>query len=155
MLAPAPDEDAGHRGPWASDGFRLGADPAPFLVQLDEMVAVTADRVGRHAVQRQGGLPLRAGIGSVSALVDGEHHEATATRVGGTVDLYCVRSLLRETDDVEESSQRRLRLAIGDAVLSATSSFSRFMAERRIRLDPNQVPVWQLQRAKAADSGER
>jgi acetyl/propionyl-CoA carboxylase alpha subunit len=87
MLAPAPDEDAGHRGPWASDGFRLGADPAPFLVQLDEMVAVTADRVGRHAVQRQGGLPLRAGIGSVSALVDGEHHEATATRVGGTVDL--------------------------------------------------------------------
>lgn len=80
---------------------------------------------------------------------------ASALIVGGTVDLYCVRGLLRTTDDVEESGQRRLRLAIGDAVLSTTSSFSRFITERRARLDPNQVPVWQLQRAKAADSGER
>ncbi|MGY2048238.1 hypothetical protein [Methylobacterium sp. JK268] len=80
---------------------------------------------------------------------------ASALIVGGTVDLYCVRGLLRTTDDVEESGQRRLRLAIGDAVLSATSSFNRFMTERRTRLDPNRVPIWQLQRAKAADSGER
>jgi biotin carboxyl carrier protein len=57
------------------------------MVQLDEIVEVTATRAGRHTVQRTGGLQLRAGIGSVSALVDGEHHEATATRVGDTVDL--------------------------------------------------------------------
>ncbi|TNC12487.1 hypothetical protein FF100_16910 [Methylobacterium terricola] len=80
---------------------------------------------------------------------------ASALIAGGTVDLHRVQGLLRETDDIEESGQRRLRLAIGDAVLSTTSSFSRFMTERRARLDPNQVPVWQLQRAKAADSDKR
>ena len=80
---------------------------------------------------------------------------ASTLIAGGTVDLHRVQSLLRETDDVEESGQRRLRLAIGDAVLTTTSSFSRFMAERRARLDPNCVPVWQLPQAKAADSDER
>ena len=87
MLAPAPGEDAGHRGPWASDGFRVGGEAAPFIVQLDEVVEVTADHVGSHVVQRLGGLPLRAGIGTMTALVDGEHHDAMATRVGDTVDL--------------------------------------------------------------------
>ena len=80
---------------------------------------------------------------------------ASALIAGGTVDLHRVRGLLRETDDVAESGQRHLRLAIGDAVLSTTSSFSRFMAERRARLDPNRVPVWRLQQAQAADGGER
>lgn len=80
---------------------------------------------------------------------------ASALIVGGTVDLYCVRGLLRTTDDVEESGQRRLRLAIGDAVLSATSSFSRFMTERRARLDPHYVPLWRRLHAEAADSGKR
>lgn len=80
---------------------------------------------------------------------------AAALIAGGMVDLYRVQRLLGETDDVETSGQRRLRLAIGDAVLSTTSSFSRFMTERRARLDPNQVPVWQLPQAKAADSDER
>ncbi|CAO4132634.1 hypothetical protein [Methylorubrum extorquens] len=69
---------------------------------------------------------------------------ASALIASGTVDLHRVQSLLRETDDVEESSQRRLRLAIGDAVLSTTPSFSRFMAERRAQLDPNRGPVWRL-----------
>ena len=80
---------------------------------------------------------------------------AAALIAGGTVDLYRVQRLLRETDDVSENGRRRLRLVIGDAVLSTTSSFSRFMTERRARLDPNQVPVWQLPQAKAADSDER
>ncbi|BAQ46053.1 hypothetical protein [Methylobacterium aquaticum] len=74
--------------------------------------------------------------------------DASALIKGGAVDLYSVRGLLRTTDDVEESGQRRLRLAIGDAVLSTTSSFSRFMAERRARLDPNRVPVWRLRPAE-------
>ena len=75
---------------------------------------------------------------------DGVDHQADASALiaGGSVDLYRVQDLLRETDDVGEAGQRRLRLAIGDAVLSATSSFSRFMAERRSRLDPTYVPVW-------------
>ncbi|KQP40252.1 hypothetical protein ASF49_20865 [Methylobacterium sp. Leaf104] len=80
---------------------------------------------------------------------------AAALIAGGTVDLHRVQSLLRKTDDIEESGQRRLRLAIGDAVLSTTSSFSRFMMERSARLDPNQVPAWRLQRAQATDGGDR
>ena len=68
--------------------------------------------------------------------------DASALIAGGTVDLYHVQDLLRETDDVEEAGQRRLRIAIGDAVLSTTFSFSRFMSERRARLDPSYVPVW-------------
>ena len=72
-----------------------------------------------------------------------DHHaDASALIAGGTVDLFRVQDLLSETDDIEETGQARLRLAIGDAVLSATSSFSRFMAERRARLDPTYVPVW-------------
>ncbi|MDH3030133.1 MULTISPECIES: hypothetical protein [Methylobacterium] len=81
--------------------------------------------------------------------------DAAALIAGGTVDLHRVHGLLRETDDFEEIGQMRLRLAIGDAVLSTTSSFSRFMAERRARLDPNHVPIWRLQRAEAADGDER
>jgi hypothetical protein len=67
---------------------------------------------------------------------------AAALIAGGTVDLYRVQSLLRETDDLEETGQTRLRLAIGNAVLSTTSSFNRYMSERRARLDPYYVPVW-------------
>ncbi|MDP4006323.1 hypothetical protein [Methylobacterium sp. NEAU K] len=70
------------------------------------------------------------------------HADAAALIAGGAVDLYRVQGLLRETDDLEESGQTRLRLAIGDAVLSTTFSFSRFMSERRAGLDPNYVPVW-------------
>ncbi|KMO31265.1 hypothetical protein VQ03_27490 [Methylobacterium tarhaniae] len=81
--------------------------------------------------------------------------DAAALIAGGAVDLYRVQRLLRETDELEESGQRRLRLAIGDAVLSTTFSFSRFMDERRARLDPNRVPVWRLQRAVAADRDNR
>lgn len=66
---------------------------------------------------------------------------ASALIAGGTVDLHRVQSLLRVTDDVEESGQRRLRLAIGDAVLSVTSSFNRFMEERRAELVPDRRPV--------------
>ncbi|MGW5960616.1 hypothetical protein [Methylorubrum thiocyanatum] len=79
---------------------------------------------------------------------------ASALIAGGTVDLHRVQGLLRENDDVEESGQRRLRLAIGDAVLSATSSFSRFMGERRARLASNRVPVWRLRPAEAADGAD-
>ena len=67
---------------------------------------------------------------------------AAALIAGGTVDLYRVQSLLRETDDLEETGQTRLQLAIGNAVLSTTSSFNRYMSERRARLDPYYVPVW-------------
>lgn len=38
----------------------------------------------------------------------------------------------------------RLRLAIGDAVLTSEFSFSCYMEERRARLKPDRVPVWRL-----------
>lgn len=70
-------------------------------------------------------------------------HQADAVALisGGTVDLQRVQALLRETDDDLQNCQTRLRLAIGDAVLSTTFSFSRFMEERRAKLDPSYVPV--------------
>ncbi|ACK85498.1 hypothetical protein [Methylorubrum extorquens] len=80
---------------------------------------------------------------------------ASALITGGTVDLHRVHGLLRETDDAMESGQRRLRLAIGDAVLSTTSSFSRFMAERHARLDPDRVPVWHLRQMEALGADDR
>ncbi|TXN82705.1 hypothetical protein [Methylobacterium sp. WL8] len=88
-------------------------------------------------------------------LDDAERHvDAIALIAGGAVDLHRVQGLLRETDDVDEAGQRRLRLAIGDAVLSTTSSFSRFMAERRARLDPNYVPVWRWLQTETASDDE-
>ena len=80
--------------------------------------------------------------------------DASALIAGGTVDLYRVQDLLRETDDVEEAGQRRLRLAIGGAVLSTMSSFSRYMAERRARLDPFHRPIWRRVR-NDRDEAER
>jgi hypothetical protein len=77
--------------------------------------------------------------------------DASALITGGTVDLYRVQSLLRETNELEETGQTRLRLAVGDAVLSTTSSFNRYMSERRARLDPYYVPVW---RRILEDGGE-
>ncbi len=70
-------------------------------------------------------------------------HQADAVALirGGTVDLQRVQALLRETDDVSENAQTRLRLAIGSAVLETTFSFGRFMEERRAKLDPSHVPV--------------
>ena len=75
---------------------------------------------------------------------DGVDHPADASALiaGGTDDLYRGQDLLRETDDGEEAGQRRLRLAIGDAVLSTTYSFSRYMTERRARLEPFHKPIW-------------
>lgn len=71
-------------------------------------------------------------------------HQADAVALigGGTVDLQRVQAHLRETDDDVEHGQTRLRLAIGSAVLSTTFTFSRFMDERRTKLDPSYVPVW-------------
>lgn len=76
-----------------------------------------------------------------------DHHvDAVALIQGGAVDLQCVQSLLREADDIEESAQVRLRLAIGEAVLASEFCFSRFMEERRARLRPDRIPVYRLLR---------
>jgi hypothetical protein len=134
----------------------------PIVLTLRPSTCTVEAQLLAEAITRQWfGIPAR--LASAEHLLwlwchtEGPDHamNASALIVGGTVDLYCVRNLLRETDDVEESSQRRLRLAIGDAVLSATSSFSRFMAERRIRLDPNRVPIWRLRQAENVDGDDR
>jgi hypothetical protein len=81
--------------------------------------------------------------------------DASALIKGGSVDLYRVQCLLRAADDIEDSGRIRLRLAIGDAVLSTTSSFNRHMAEKRARLDPNYVPVWRRLQAEAAEDDDQ
>jgi acetyl/propionyl-CoA carboxylase alpha subunit len=89
MLAPTSDGVADSDSPWRSDGFRLGADRAPVLAQLDEVVAVREDRVGDHATRWLGGHRLRRliGPGSVSAEVDGAHHDATGMWRGHTIEV--------------------------------------------------------------------
>lgn len=56
MLVAAPE--AGH--PFHADGWRLGADPAPILVELDETVAVdrARGRVGEHEVRQLSAEPF-------------------------------------------------------------------------------------------------
>ena len=89
MLAPTDDAIADSDSPWRPDGFRLGADRAPVLAQLDEVVPVSAGRVGDHEARWLGGRRLRRSIGpgSVSAEVDGEHHDATGTWRDHTVEV--------------------------------------------------------------------
>lgn len=72
--------------------------------------------------------------------------DAAALIQADPVDLLRVLRLLRETDDAEESAQKRLRLAIGDAVLASEGSFSRYMYERRAKLTPDRVPAWRRNR---------
>lgn len=123
----------------------------PIVLTLRPCTGATEAHLLREAVTRPWfGVPTR--LASAEHLLwlwcrteEPDHAmNASALIAGGTVNLHRVQGLLRQTDDVEESGQRRLRLAIGDAVLSTTSSFSRFMAERRARLDPNRVPAWRL-----------
>lgn len=127
----------------------------PIVLTLRSCIGATEARLLAEAITRPWfGVPAR--LASAEHLLwlwcrtEAPDHPADAAALiaGGTVDLHRVQGLLRETDVVGESGQRRLRLAIGDAVLSTKSTFSRFMAERRARLDPNRVPVWRLRPAE-------
>ena len=89
MLAPTSDAIADSDSPWRSDGFRLGADRAPVLAQLDEVVPVSAGRVGEREARWIDGRRLRRliGPGSVSAEIDGEHHDATGMWRDHTIEV--------------------------------------------------------------------
>ena len=146
-------------------GFAAYMDPQlsqrPIVLTLRSCIGATETRLLAEAVTRPWfGVPAR--LASAEHLLwlwcrtEAPDHamNASALIAGGTVDLHQVQGLLRETDDGEEGGQRRLRLAIGDAVLSTTSSFSQFMAERRARLDPNRVPVWRLRPAEVGGAAD-
>ena len=89
MLAPTSDAIADSDSPWRSDGFRLAADRAPVLAQLDEVVPVSAVRVGEREARWIDGRRLRRliGPGSVSAEIDGEHHDATGMWRDHTIEV--------------------------------------------------------------------
>ena len=80
-LAPGDHRDRkAASGPWSTDGFRLGGDPAPIRVEVDRLVEVAPDRVDGHVVSEA---QATVGYGSpdwVYAQVDGE-------RVAGHVDV--------------------------------------------------------------------
>lgn len=77
---------------------------------------------------------------------DSPAHQADAAALirAAPVNLQRVLRLLSGDDDPEESAQMRLRLAIGEAVLTSEFSFSHYMEERRARLKPDRVPVRRL-----------
>ncbi|MCJ2113456.1 hypothetical protein MKK64_19985 [Methylobacterium sp. E-025] len=134
----------------------------PIVLTLRPCTCATETRLLREAI-------TRPWFGIPAQLASAEHLlwlwcctddldnsvNASALIAGGTIDLNRAQGLLRETDNIEENGQRRLRLAIGDAVLSTMSSFSRYMAERRARLDPNHVPVWRQRQTEAPNGDGR
>ncbi|KQU05130.1 hypothetical protein ASG60_00050 [Methylobacterium sp. Leaf469] len=70
--------------------------------------------------------------------------DAAALIQAAPVDLHRVLRLLREVEDDEGAAHMRLRLAIGDALLTSELFFSNQMEERRARLKSDRVPVWRL-----------
>ena len=75
---------AGEPHPFGPDGWRLGADPAPVVVELDRPGRVdrAAGRVEGHAVTE-----LRAADHTVELDVDGERHTAVVNVTDHEIDL--------------------------------------------------------------------
>ncbi|MEO9322419.1 biotin carboxylase N-terminal domain-containing protein [Nocardioides sp. C4-1] len=102
----------GAGGPFGSDGFRLGADPAPTLVELDREVLVD-----RHA-GTVGGVPVRevsAANHAVRLVVDGVTVDAVVNAQPGFVDvaLHGQRFLFTAPDRLAGAA------AVGDGTLLA------------------------------------
>ncbi|UAL31764.1 ATP-grasp domain-containing protein [Nocardioides rotundus] len=77
------------RGPWQRDGWRMSADPAPALIELDRLVEVAASRGtvdGRScrvlSSAREPGRPLR-----LEVELDGERHRGAVRRDGAVVEV--------------------------------------------------------------------
>jgi 3-methylcrotonyl-CoA carboxylase alpha subunit/acetyl-CoA/propionyl-CoA carboxylase biotin carboxyl carrier protein len=79
---------AGPPHPFAADGWRLGADPAPELVALDQVLAVrraagtVRDEAGEHAVRE-----LRAEDHTVLLDIDGTRHRAVVNATEHAVEV--------------------------------------------------------------------
>jgi 3-methylcrotonyl-CoA carboxylase alpha subunit/acetyl-CoA/propionyl-CoA carboxylase biotin carboxyl carrier protein len=74
---------AAERGPFQADGFRLGADPAPQVVQLDREVVV--DR-HRGTVDGSPVVQLRADQHALVLTIDGQRHQAVVDVAAGHVE---------------------------------------------------------------------
>ena len=74
----------GDRGPFGSDGWRLGGDPAPVLVELDRQVSV--DRA-RGLVDRAPVEELLAERHVVQLSVDGRRHQAVVNVTAHAVEV--------------------------------------------------------------------
>jgi acetyl-CoA/propionyl-CoA carboxylase biotin carboxyl carrier protein len=74
---------AGPPHPFAPDGWRLGADPAPTIVELDRPVRVHRDTVDGHRIE-QVAEPAQH---TVELAVDGERHRAVVNLLPHAIDL--------------------------------------------------------------------
>jgi len=81
----APDS-ADDPSPWRADGWRLGADPAPTLVDLDERIAVRRHSLGDTPAEVLG-RGHDAGGAHLTVVVDGERHEGRVRDLGSTVEV--------------------------------------------------------------------
>jgi acetyl/propionyl-CoA carboxylase alpha subunit len=104
---------AGEPHPFGPDGWRLGADPAPVIVELDRPVSVdrAAGRVEDHAVTE-----LRAADHTVELDVDGERHTAVVNVTDHEIDLVIRghRHVFRRLDVFADTGT-----AAGDGTLAA------------------------------------
>ncbi|MBD3947310.1 acetyl/propionyl/methylcrotonyl-CoA carboxylase subunit alpha [Nocardioides ganghwensis] len=86
-LAPDASPPHGDGGPWRADGFRLGADPAPLVVQVDRPVAFGAGTVDGRAVTEPHAITAYGSPYRAWATVDGEQHGATISVTTAEVEV--------------------------------------------------------------------
>ena len=81
----APDS-AGSTDPWRPDGFRLGADAASTVVDLDRPVAVRRHSVDDEPAELLGS-HTRGPVTGLTIEFRGEHHEGAVRHVANTVEV--------------------------------------------------------------------
>ena len=94
----APDS-AGSTDPWRPDGFRLGAEPAATVIDLDRPVAVRRHDVDDLPAALLGS-STHDGVTRLSVVLDGEHHEGSVRtgRDGIEVVHHGQRHLFKQPD---------------------------------------------------------
>ncbi len=85
--APRPDT---HRGPFHNDGWRLGGDPAPVYVELDQVVTVRSDSVDGVGVTELSRTDVPGSHIDMRLALDGMAHHAV-----GRVSAHAVEVVLR------------------------------------------------------------
>ena len=90
-LAPAGPRDRSRpdvaRDPWRADGFRLGADPAPLVVEVDRPVTFGHDMVDGRVVTEDSAITAYGSPYVASAEVDGVRHQAVVAVTTSTIEV--------------------------------------------------------------------
>jgi acetyl/propionyl-CoA carboxylase alpha subunit len=75
------------RDPWQADGFRLGADPAPLVVEVDRPVVVGDGVIDGRAVTEEGSITAYGSPYTAWAQVEGVRQHASVTVTSATIEV--------------------------------------------------------------------